>query len=107
MSLESTNIKQSSFDRGVSPVWAQLLSQGTDKPMDYSKSDPNRLLNRYYGKSLLDRHTNPIFNKMKKKFKLLPDSVKADVFKQNLKWSLNKKLNMTLGKNKLDLNWRF
>lgn len=107
MSLKRENLLQSDFDRGVSPAWAQLLYKGVGKRNKLSdasraiKSDPSLLLKGYFGKSLLDKHVNPFLEKV------LPDSVKLDVLKQKLKFSPSRKLDMTLGKRKFGLNWRF
>lgn len=107
MSAINNNFTQSSFDRNVSPVWAQLLYKGMskrDKLSDVSKQvkgDPSLLLKGYFGKSLLDKHINPFLKKV------LPDSVKLDVLKQNIKFSPSKRLDMTFGDKKFGLNWRF
>ena len=99
------------FDRGISPVWAQILYQGVEKRDKLKKTtqalkdDPSLAFKALLGKSLLDRHIDPFFAKM------LPDSVKLDVLKQRFKYSPTKKLDLTLGKKgddpKLTVNWRF
>ena len=85
MSVNKDILAQSSFNRQVSPVWATLLYKGVgerdklEKASKLVKNDPSILLKGLLGKSLLDKHINPFFNK------LTPDSVKVDVLKQNLK----------------------
>ena len=57
------------------------------------------------GKSLLDKHINPFFDRM------LPDSTKLDVLKKQIRFQPHDRFDMTLGKKndttKLGLNWRF
>ena len=107
MSVETKNTIQSDFNRDVSPVWAELLYKGVSKRDKFAdicskvKSEPSLLLKGYFGNSLLDKHINPFLKKM------LPDSVKLDVLKQNIKFSPNRKLDMTFGDKKFGLNWRF
>ena len=111
MSQNTNNTKFPSFDRGVSPVWAQLLYKGVgsrDKikeGIETVKADKDLLWQGLLGKSFLDRVINPGFKK------LLPDSTKLDVLKQEFKYSPTKKLDLTLGKRgddtKFGLNWRF
>lgn len=95
------------FDRNVSPVWAKLLYKGVkdrgkvSKNIETVKDDPSLIFKGLLGKSLLDKHINPFFDKM------LPDSTKLDVLKQQLKFKPHDRFDMTVGKNKLGLNWRF
>tara|TARA_R100000781_G_scaffold96610_1_gene60603 strand:- start:6443 stop:6778 length:336 start_codon:yes stop_codon:yes gene_type:complete len=111
MSANKDIFTQSTFDRGVSPVWAELLYKGVQKRDKLSdaaeqvKGDPSLLFKGMLGKSLLDRHINPFLEKM------LPDSVKLDVLKQNLLYSPTKKLGFSFGKkgdtSSLGINYRF
>ena len=101
----------SSYDKGVSPVWARLLYKGVqkrDKLEQGAKAigdDPSLLFKGLLGKSLLDKHINPFFKKM------LPDSTKIDILKRQFKFQPHDRFDMTLGKKgntaKLGLNWRF
>jgi hypothetical protein len=99
------------YKQEMSPVWAKLLFKGIQKRdklkkgVHALKDDPSLLLKGFLGKSLLDKHINPFFDK------LLPDSTKLDVLKRQIKFQPHNRFDMTLGKRgrgaKLDLNWRF
>ena len=111
MSANKDILTQATFQQGVSPVWATLLHKGVknrDKLSDAAgkiKKDPSLLLKGLLGKSMLDKHINPFFDK------ITPDSVKVDALKNRIKWSPTKKLDFSLGKKGdtglLDINWRF
>ena len=111
MSVNTYNNPNIDFDRGVSPVWAELLYKGVgsrDKIKEGLRTvreDKDLLWQGILGKSLLDRFIDPGLKK------LLPDSTKLDVLKQEFKYSPTKKLDLTLGKrgktSKLGFNWRF
>ena len=108
--MDNNNLN-TEYDKGVSPVWAQLLYKCVSKRDKISKSagdikeDPSLLLKGLVGKSLLDRYINPFFERA------LPDSVKLDVLKQNIKFSPTKRMDISLGKRgnttNLGFNWRF
>jgi hypothetical protein len=93
------------------PTWLNLLSKGVSKRDKIKRSakqlkgDPSLLFKGLLGKSLLDKHINPFFKRM------LPDSMKVDVLKQNLQFSPHDRFKMTLGARggnpKIGLNWRF
>ena len=111
MSANKDILTQATFQQGVSPVWATLLHKGVknrDKLSDAAgkiKKDPSLLLKGLLGKSMLDKHINPFFDK------ILPDSAKIDVLKQQIKFQPNKNFDFSLGKKGdkglLDINWRF
>ena len=94
-------------DRSISPVWAQILYKGVEgrdklkKVNEALNDDPSLAFKAILGKSLLDRHIDPFFAMV------LPDSMKLDVLKQRLKFKPHERFDMTVGKNKLDFNWRF
>ena len=108
--MDNNNLN-TEFDKGVSPVWAQLLYKGVSKRDKLAqgagaiKEDPSLLLKGLVGKSLLDRYINPFFKRA------LPDSVKLDVLKQNIQYSPTKRLDVSLGRKgsttNLGFNWRF
>ena len=97
--------------KATNPVWAEMLFKGIQKRdklkkgVHALKDDPSMILKGLLGKSLLDRHINPFFDK------ILPDSTKLDVLKQQIKFQPTKNLDMFLrrksGGAKLGLNWRF
>jgi len=111
MSANKDILTQATFQQGVSPVWATLLHKGVknrDKLSDAAgkiKKDPSLLLKGLLGKSMLDKHINPFFDK------ITPDSVRIDALKNRINWSPTKKLDFSLGKKGdkglLDINWRF
>ena len=98
-------------NEGMSPVWANLLFKGVQKKDKLKKGfklledDPSLLFKGLLGKSLLDKHINPFFDR------LLPDSTKLDVLKQQIRFQPHNKFDMALRKKgdgaKLDFNWRF
>ena len=109
--MENNNKGNFSFDRGVSPVWAQLLYKGVQdrdkvkEGINTIKGDKDLLWQGILGKSLLDRVIDPGLKR------LLPDSTKLDVLKQEFKYSPTRKLDLSLGKRgkttNFGLNWRF
>ena len=94
-------------DPKVSPVWAKLLYKGVSKRdklqrgLEQVKGDPSLLFKGFLGKSLLDKHINPFFDRM------LPDSTKLDVLKRQIQFQPHKRFDMPVGDKKLGLNWRF
>ena len=99
------------YKKDMNPAWAKLLFKGIGKRDKLKKNvrslkdDPSLLFKGILGKSLLDKHINPFFNK------ILPDSAKLDVLRRQIRFQPHDRFNMTLGKKgrgaKLDLNWRF
>ena len=99
------------YKQEMSPVWAKLLFKGVQKRdklrkgIHSLKDDPSMLFKGMLGKSLLDKHINPFFDRM------LPDSTKLDVLKQQIKFKPSDRFDMTLGKKSgganLGFNWRF
>ena len=99
------------YNKEMNPVWANLLFKGIQKRDKLKKGiltlkdDPSMIFKGLRGKSLLDKHIDPFFRR------LLPDSTKLDVLKQQIKFKPNDRFDMTLGKKsggaKLGLNWRF
>ena len=89
------------------PVWANILFKGVQKRdklkkgVETLKDDPSLLVKGLLGKSLLDKHINPFFDK------IMPDSTKLDVLRKQIKFNPNEKFGMTVGDNKLAFNWRF
>jgi len=102
---------QMSFNKDVSPVWAQLLYKGAKNPgklkstLSDVRENPSLLPGAFVGKSLLDKFINPTLDK------LLPDSVKTDVLRNKITFSPTKKLDMGLTLEKksplLNINWKF
>jgi hypothetical protein len=100
-----------SYNQEMSPVWAKLLFKGVQKRdklrkgIHSLKDDPSMIFKGFLGKSLLDKHINPFFDK------LLPDSTKLDVLKRQIRFQPHDRFDMTLRKKgkgaKLGLNWRF
>ena len=98
-------------NKEMNPVWAKMLFKGVQKRdklkkgIHALKDDPSLVIKGLLGKTLLDKHINPFFDR------LLPDSTKLDVLKQQIKFKPNDKFDMTLGKKssgaKLGFNWRF
>ena len=99
------------FNRDVSPVWTQLLYKGVQNrgklksAMSDIRDNPALVPGAIFGKSFLDRIIDPTLKK------LLPDSVRADVLKNKLTYSPNKKLDMGFKLDKksplLTIDWRF
>jgi len=91
----------------VNPVWAQMLYKGVEKRdklkegLETIEDDPSLVLKGLLGKSLLDKHINPFFDR------IMPDSTKLDVLKKQIKFNPHDRFGMTLGDKKLGLNWRF
>jgi hypothetical protein len=95
----------------VSPIWAKLLYKGVTKKdkmqskIDALRDDPSAIFKGYLGKSLLDKHINPFFDR------IMPDSTKLDVLKRQFKFQPHDRFNMTVGAKggnpKMNLNWRF
>ena len=96
-----------SFDKRTNPVWAEMLFKGVQKRDKLKKQvksleeDPSMLFKALLGKSLLDKHINPFFDK------IMPDSTKLDVLKKQIKFNPHERFGMTVGDKKLGLNWRF
>ena len=107
----TSNRDDFSLEKPKSPVWAEMLFKGVQKRDKLKKQvrsleeDPSLLFKGLLGKSLLDKHINPFFAK------LLPDSTKLDILKQQIKFQPNERFDMTLKKKsdgaKLGFNWRF
>tara|TARA_R100001594_G_scaffold136656_1_gene179140 strand:- start:104 stop:436 length:333 start_codon:yes stop_codon:yes gene_type:complete len=95
----------------TSPLWAEILSKGIQKRdklkkgVHELKDDPSILFKGLLGKSLLDKHINPFFDR------IMPDSTKLDILKQQIKFQPSDRFDMTLRKKgdsaKLGFNWRF
>lgn len=89
------------------PVWANILFKGVQKRdklkkgVETLKDDPSMLVKGLLGKSLLDKHINPFFDR------IMPDSTKLDILKKQIKFNPNERFGMTVGDNKLAFNWRF
>ena len=89
------------------PVWANILFKGIQKRdklkkgVETLKDDPSLIVKGLLGKSLLDKHINPFFDK------IMPDSTKLDVLKKQIQFNPNERFGMTVGDDKLALNWRF
>ena len=101
------NIERLSFQKPTNPVWAEMLFKGVQKRDKLKKQvraleeDPSMLFKGLLGKSLLERHINPFFDR------IMPDSTKLDVLKKQIKFQPHDRFGMTLGDKKLGLNWRF
>ena len=99
------------YKKDMNPAWAKLLFKGMGKRDKLKrnvrslKDDPSLLFKGILGKSLLDKHINPFFDR------LLPDSTKLDVLKKQIKFKPSDRFDMTLGKKSgganLGFNWRF
>lgn len=105
------NYKQNREDSIGNPVWANILFKGVKKRDKLKKQfksledDPGLLFKGLLGKSLLDKHINPFFDR------IMPDSTKLDILRQQIKFKPHDRFDMTLkrksGGAKLGFNWRF
>lgn len=107
----TANMEEMTFNRDVSPVWAQLLHKGVQNRAGIKNTlsqvgdNPALIPGAIFGKTFLDRVIDPTLTK------LLPDSVRADVLKNKINFSPNRNLNMGFKLDKknplLTLDWRF
>ena len=109
--VKSTIKTEFASNKDMNPVWAKLLFKGVQKRdklkkgIHALKDDPSLAIKGLLGKSILDKHINPFFDR------IMPDSTKLDVLKKQIKFKPSDRFDMTLGKKSgganLGFNWRF